>query len=176
MEGISQLSIDELLVGTELLVFLQELVAIRDEEIVDNLPPIKEGDIVLGEMTPLEKRIMTWVDRRKAQHEQDIAAFDSSRCDSCTVQCDATAPAALCSELHAFDRDTSEGFGFLKHLIEQRFPDASSYALRAGFMVVSTAEKKESEPRSSVSVEVICVDSLADIPRILLERKMRSRV
>lgn len=176
MEKVSQLSIEELLAGTKLLTFLQQLMAIRDEEIVDDLPPIADGDVVLGEMTPLEKRIKAWVDQRNVLQEQlTVALGYPNCCNSCTVRCDPTAFAAPCFDLYVFDHNTNEGFAFLQQLIEQRLPsDAETYMLRAGFTVVSVADKRESDPQpSGVPIKVITVGSSEEIGKILA--LMRSR-
>jgi len=121
------MSIEELLVGTPLLMFLQELAAIKDEEIVDDLPPIKEGEIPLGDMTPFEKRLNLWVDRR-AEKEDSIRAEALSG-DGGT----------MCLSAYEFGAETSRRFALLGESVPVRYPQikTTNCALRQGFKIVT---------------------------------------
>ena len=135
------MGIEELLAGTPLLTFLQEMVAIKDEEIVDNLPPIKEGEVVLGDMTPFEKRINLWVDRRTEKEA-------SIRAEALSKNCEATILSA-----HEFIAGTRRRFVLLWESVAVRYPQVKTTpgALRQGFKIVTNVHV----PHQEVNVAVI---------------------
>lgn len=138
-----EMGIEELLAGTPLLGFLQELAAINAEDIVDDLHPIKAGEIVLGEMTPFEKRLNLWHDRRCAEIKVRYRELQNS-CVTCTACATSIERPAACDALHAFSHDTQARFAFMWDSLRGRFPDAMSLGLRRGFRVVTNVRNGHS--------------------------------
>ena len=161
MEKDSKMGIEELLVGTPLLTFLQELAAIKDEEIVDDLPPIKEGEVVLGEMTPFEKRLNHWFDQRAGEIVAWGEEMQKSTCVTCKVCGTVDAETAPCADMFKLGDYVSERFhSFMAESVSERFPRArGGIALRHGFKIVTNVREKPEN-------RVVCIGDVADFAEL----------
>src|SRR3989339_1261418 len=139
--------IEELLAGMTLLTFFQELAAIKDEELVDQLVPIKEGEVVLGEMTPFEKRLNRWFDQRAGEIVAWGKEMQKSTCVPRKVCGTADAETAPCADMFKLGDYVSERFhSFMGESVSERFPCArGGIALRQGFKIVTNVREKPSD-------------------------------
>ncbi|OGM93998.1 hypothetical protein A2524_01750 [Candidatus Wolfebacteria bacterium RIFOXYD12_FULL_48_21] len=155
-------SIEELLVGMSLLTFFQELVAIKDEELVDKLPPIKEGEIPLGDMTPFDKRLSHWFDLKASEIVAWGEEMQESICVTCKVCGTADAEMAPCADMFKLGDYVSERFhSFISESVSERFPRAKGdIALRQGFKIVTNVREKPEN-------HFVCIGNFEDIAELL---------
>lgn len=149
------LDIEGLLAGTPLLAFLQELDVIDDDEIVDDLSPIRDDESVIGEMMPLEKRVNAWYDRQRADLKRQEAEFRAAdKCSEC-MGCESFDASSPCAFLRAAQRDADARFQLLWDSIRHRIPEVAfgSIGIRQGFRIV-----KNVKPRATRNVGFSVVD------------------
>lgn len=169
--------IEDLLSGMTLLAFLQELAAIGEEELVDALPPINEGERVVGEMSLFERRLNHWFDRKA---EEIVAWGEEMRisiCPACKVCGTPSSAAAPCADLFKLSDYVSDRFHtYMTDSIGDRFPClCCGIAFRRGFLIVTNV-REESAPRvvnlGNVSDLTEVFGSLAD--RMTVKKYHRS--
>lgn len=134
------ISIEELLAGTSQLLFLQELTMIMDEELLDTFPLINEGEVFLGHMTPLEKRINLWYVRKVDEIRNRSNEISRAHCPACRVACGSpAASSAPCAELVDFAGRIVERYqSSMCDLIIDRFPNIKGgVTFRHGFQIVT---------------------------------------
>ncbi|HBI25492.1 MAG: hypothetical protein UT41_C0001G0390 [Candidatus Wolfebacteria bacterium GW2011_GWC2_39_22] len=160
-----KIALDALLAGTPLLTFLMELAAIDDSQIADTLEPVGEGEVVLGDMNPLEKRLVAWQFRRKEQTKRDFEALKASKCLVCAA-CDISnspRPPA-CVDVLKFNQETDERFALIWEGLHVRFPDAkNSLGVRAGFTVVTNVKSEKSKSRGGFGITIVSGSGLGSL-------------
>lgn len=141
------LGAEELVKGTPLANFLQALVEIKDGDIVDDLAPIKAGEVDLGEMTPFEKRVNFLTDQQREKAKAYYAELKETACPTCK-SCGSSRTGsdnAPCVPLYRSIKEADERFEEIWKSIKARFPQVTNIGIRRGFRVVTNVHNEPSQ-------------------------------